>query len=87
MRKHLLSGFMIVGLLVVAADYQFADDQPTSLAVDFAPTARDHDLDRPPRDLGVAQLPEYQGPRGTGANARQFLCAADTIYCNSFDPY
>ena len=60
---------------------------PTSLGVDFAPSAGGVDLDGMPRDVDLAPVPNFGGPRDIGAYERQFVCAADTVFCNGFDAY
>ena len=69
-----------------AGDYHLADD---SLGLDFAPAAGGTDLDFMPRDVELIQVDDIYGPRDIGAYERQssFLCgAADTIFCNGFEP-
>ena len=63
-----------------------------SLAVDFAPpvTGDDRDLDNLPRDQDIVGVPDALGVRDLGAYERQVGAgdcgAADTIFCNGFDP-
>lgn len=63
-----------------------------SLAVDFAPpvVGDDRDLDNQPRDQDLAGVPNLFGVRDLGAYERQIgstdCGAADTIYCNGFEP-
>lgn len=70
-------------------DYHLRGDSP---GIDFA---ANHDLYIPElyTDLDamhVADLPEVEdfiGPYDLGAYERQYLCDADTLFCNSFEKY
>lgn len=63
-----------------------------SLAVDFAPavTGDDRDLENQPRDQDLGGVPNLFGVRDLGAYERQIGAndcgAADTIFCNGFEP-
>ncbi|MBK7013774.1 MAG: hypothetical protein IPH43_14995 [Xanthomonadales bacterium] len=60
--------------------------------MDFAPpvTGDDRDLDNLPRDQDIVGVPDALGVRDLGAYERQVGAgdcgAADTIFCNGFDP-
>ena len=61
--------------------------QATSIGIDYAPATGGYDLDRVPRDVDLAPVPNNYGPRDIGAYERQYVCTADTIFCNGFDTY
>ncbi len=64
--------------------------QTASLGVDFAPAEGGLDLDRLPRDVDLIQVQNGFGPRDLGAYERQSAfngCgAADSLFCNGFEP-
>jgi hypothetical protein len=65
-------------------DFHLRADSP---AIDVAPDAGDaRDLDSLPRPHDLANVPNLNGNRDLGAYERQFECAADTIFCNGFEP-
>jgi hypothetical protein len=60
----------------------------TSWGIDFAPMetgGASADLDGNPRNVDLVQAPNLFGPRDLGAYERQFLCTADTVFCDGFD--
>ena len=61
----------------------------TSLGIDFAPAVAgdDRDLDGLPHDQDLVAVPNQYGVRDLGPYERQFVCAADTVFCNGFDAY
>jgi hypothetical protein len=61
--------------------------QATSIGIDYAPTAGGSDLDRVPRDVDLAPVPNNYGPRDIGAYERQYVCADDEVFCNGFETY
>ncbi len=83
-----------VGIGVISAEPAFVNPaggdyhlRPESIGVDYAPADGSSDLDRLPRDVDLGPVPNVYGPRDVGAFERQYLCAADTIYCDSFEHY
>jgi hypothetical protein len=61
--------------------------QATSIGIDYAPATGGSDLDRAPRDVDLAAVPNNYGQHDIGAYERQYVCTPDTIYCNGFDTY
>ena len=87
---------LAAGSHVVQADPLFTDPshgdyhlQPTSPAIDLAPTSTNGptDLDGNPRDVDIPSVPNLDGVRDLGAYERQtpYCDAADTVSCNNFD--
>jgi predicted outer membrane repeat protein len=79
-------GFMLFGspnfVDVANRDYHLA---PFSLGLDAAPvTDSSPDLDKKARNVDLAPVPNFQGPRDLGPYERQFACASDTLFCNGF---
>jgi predicted outer membrane repeat protein len=85
------------GSHVVQADPSFVDAGsgdyhllPISPAIDRAPPVAgdDRDLDGLPRDQDIASVANLDGVRDLGAYERQlrYCGAADTIFCNGFEP-
>jgi len=77
----------------LVVDPQFEDSasgdfhlQVGSPAIDFAPGAGDQEGDHMPRVIDLAPVANEFGAQDLGAFERQFVCAADTIYCNGFEP-
>ncbi|HSC12626.1 MAG TPA: hypothetical protein VLC97_16760 [Rhodanobacteraceae bacterium] len=80
---------------VVAADPRFVFLSPGygdfhlatgSPALDFAPAvAGDVDIEMKTRSIDLPDLPNIFGSTDLGAYERQYLCAADQIFCNGFD--
>lgn len=65
--------------------------QRSSLGVDYAPSAGGVDLDGNPRTIDLNDIPNVFGPLDLGAyeiqtQAAGACSAADTIFCNGFDP-
>jgi hypothetical protein len=86
-------------LTIIRGDPSFIDAtngnfrlQLYSLAVDFGPVVpgTDRDLEYQMRDLDLPGVPNLYGIRDLGAYERQIGAgdcgAADTIFCNGFDP-
>jgi hypothetical protein len=82
------------GLAIVAGYPAFVDEangnyrlQTASPGVDFAPpvSGDDRDLDGLPHDRDLPGVPNGYGDRDLGAYERQFVCAADTIFCDGFE--
>jgi len=64
-------------------DYHLAR---TSLGVDDAPAAGGGDLERKPRAVDLADVPNQFGPMDLGAYEIQPRCSnADTVFCDGFD--
>jgi len=80
---------------VVAADPLFVFLSPGfgdfhltsgSPALDFAPAvAGDVDIEMTSRSIDLPDLPNIFGSTDLGAYERQYLCAADQIFCNGFN--
>jgi hypothetical protein len=70
-------------------DYHLNDYhlKPTSSGIDFAPAAGGVDLDGNKRDVDLGEVPNNYGPRDLGAYERQFVCSADTVFCDGFQAY
>lgn len=65
-------------------DFHLHTDSP---AIDIAPDAGStHDLDNLLRPKDLAGVSNLDGSRDLGAYERQLNCAADTIFCNGFEP-
>jgi predicted outer membrane repeat protein len=95
MAQETASLLALGGTHIIQADPAFVDPGhgdyhlgPYSPAIDVAPpvTGDDRDLENLPRDHDLANVPNINGDRDLGAYERQFECAADTIFCNGFEP-
>ena len=91
------SSFPVASDTIVPAEPTFVDAAngdyhltATSWGIDFAPAAGaagSTDLDGSPRSIDLPGVPNLFGPRDLGAYERQYVCAADTIFCDDFDGY
>lgn len=64
-------------------DYHLANSSP---AIDFAPLMPNtQEADRLPRSVDLEPINNEFGPQDLGAFERQFVCDADTIFCDGFD--
>jgi hypothetical protein len=92
-----IASFPKISTTILAAEPTFVDAangdyhlQATSWGIDFAPAesgVATTDLDGNPRNVDLPPVPNLYGAHDLGAYERQYVCVADTVFCNGFDQY